>query len=580
MTVIAIISQLRQSIILDGKDSDAVPSSVPLLGPSSSNSLTQSDIALIHDRTDALEEEYVDVEQNIHFLESLLSRFHRRRDQNRTTILFQKSLLVPLPLPSPKEIVSLSDKTSRVPYFSAPVSLLPVEIIAEILQIATRDLSRKSIRDTLDTKRSAPWTFSRVCRVWRAIVASTPMLWTRIDILGDEGSNYFPKAKLRPLRKYLHRSSQNLLDIMMELSDIDNLARPLKPLIRHTHRWSIVELTITPHRFQTMASLVGAADFPELKRLDIDVRDAFVIPTPPYMDRRREVITQPIEVFRNAHNLEEVSLQGINLSQILLPLRQLKRFSGEIQDTTELRDLFRDAPDLHQATLKITFQRWSDAAHLQTLSHAKLRWLSIHTDLECLKHLYLPVLQHLQTGNFFPYFTYDLYSILDTVDFLSNSQCPLRTLFLPDLPIGHVVAILKTCPSTLSALSLHVRAKDASRFYRKLRYKGSASSCLAPRLKHLYIHDDFYAPGVQPSYHSVPSPLASHNGLLNLVASRRSQDAKSNGIALLRSLTLCIPYTFGIEHPLILSLNDFEGLSVKFYGFSMTKRMPNPPDSC
>lgn len=570
---------MRQSITLDGEDSDAVPSSVPPLGPSSSNSLTQSDIALIRDRTDVLEREYVDVEQNIHFLESLLSRFHRRRDQNRTTMLFQKSLLIPLPLPSPKEIDSLSDKMSRVPYFSAPISLLPVEIITEILQIATRDLSRKSIHDTLDTKRSAPWTFSRVCRVWRAIVVSTPMLWTRIDILEDEGSNHFPKAKLRSLLKHLHRSSPHLLDIVMELSDIDNWARPLKPLVRHTHRWSIVELTITPHRFQTMASLVGTADFPELQRLDIDVRDAIVIPTPPSMDHRREDITQPIEVFRNAHKLEEVSLQGIKLSQILLPLRQLKRFSGDIQNTAELRDLFRDAPNLRQATLKISFQRWSDAAHFQTLSHAKLHWLSIHTDLGCLKHLHLPALQHLQTESFYPYFPYD-FDILDTVDFLSNSQCPLRSLFLPDLPIGHVVAILKTCPSTLTALSLHVRAEDASCFYRKLRYKGSASSCLAPRLKHLYIHDDFYAPGVQPSYHSVPSPLASHSGLLNLVASRRSQDAKSNGIALLRSLTLCIPYTFGIQDPLILSLNDFEGLSVKFYGFSMTKRMPNPPGSC
>ncbi|KAK0447242.1 hypothetical protein EV421DRAFT_190288 [Armillaria borealis] len=306
MTVIAIISQLRQSITLDGEDSDAVPSSVPLLGPSSSNSLTQSDIALIRDRTDALEEEYVDVEQNIHFLESLLSRFHRRRDQNRTTILFQKSLLVPLPLPSPKEIVSLSDTTSRVPYFSAPISLLPVEIIAEILQIVTRDLlSRKSIRDTLDTKRSAPWTFSRVCRVWRAIVASTPMLWTRIDILGDEGSNHFPKAKLRPLRKHLHRSWPHLLDIVIGFSDMDNWERPLKPLVRHTHRWSIIELTITPHQFQTMASLVGAADFPELKRLDIDVRNAIVISTPPSTDRRHEVITQPIEVFETRTNWRE-----------------------------------------------------------------------------------------------------------------------------------------------------------------------------------------------------------------------------------------------------------------------------------
>ncbi|KAK0205616.1 hypothetical protein DFS33DRAFT_1274499 [Desarmillaria ectypa] len=249
---------------------------------------------------------------------------------------------------------------SRVPYFSAPISLLPVEIIAEILQIAIRDMSRKSVRDTLDIKNSAPWTFCRVSRVWRAIIVTIPSLRTRIDILEDERSDHFPKAKLRPLRKYLHRSSQRLLDITMDFSSMDNWAHPLKPLVRHTHRWRIVDLNITPLRFQTIASFVGAADFPELKRLNIDVQDALVNPAPSSpLDHRFEVIALPIELFRNAHQLEDVSLQGIKLSQILLPLRQLKRFSGDIQNTVELIDLFRDAPDLNQATLQISFQRWS-----------------------------------------------------------------------------------------------------------------------------------------------------------------------------------------------------------------------------
>ncbi|KAK0460532.1 uncharacterized protein EV420DRAFT_1641082 [Desarmillaria tabescens] len=266
MTIIARISQLRQSITLDGEDSDAVPSSVPLLGPSPSNSLTQSEIALIRECTDALEEESVDVEQNIHFLESLLSRFHRRRDQNRASISFQKSLLVPLPLPSANEIIFLSNTTSRVPYFSAPISLLPVEVIAEILQIAMRNLPRTSIHDTLDIKKSAPWTF---CRIFWETNALT----------------IFPKRSCAPSENISIDPSRRLLDVTMDFSAMDNWARPLKPLLRHTHRWSIVDLTLTPVRFQTMASFVGVADFPALKRLNIDVQDAVLNPAqPPFLD--------------------------------------------------------------------------------------------------------------------------------------------------------------------------------------------------------------------------------------------------------------------------------------------------------
>lgn len=63
-----------------------------------------------------------------------------------------------------------------------------------------------------------------------------------------------------------------------------------------------------------MGSLVGAADFPAFRQLHIDVQAAIVASTP--SSGGEEVISEPIEVFRNAHNLEELSLQGIKLSQI------------------------------------------------------------------------------------------------------------------------------------------------------------------------------------------------------------------------------------------------------------------------
>ncbi|KAK0463296.1 hypothetical protein IW261DRAFT_1625990 [Armillaria novae-zelandiae] len=148
MTVIAQISQLRQSITLDGEDSDAVPSSAPPLEPSSSN----SDIALIRDSTDVLEEEY-------------------------------KALLVPLPLPSPKEAIFLSDTRLRVPYFSAPVSILPVEIIAEILQLP-KGICLESLFAIHSISKGLRHGHFLACVVPGAIVASTPILWiARISMM-------------------------------------------------------------------------------------------------------------------------------------------------------------------------------------------------------------------------------------------------------------------------------------------------------------------------------------------------------------------------------------------------------------
>ncbi|KAK0471717.1 hypothetical protein IW261DRAFT_1611947 [Armillaria novae-zelandiae] len=100
-----------------------------------------------------------------------------------------------------------------------------------------------------------------------------------------------------------------------------------------------------PFGLQTMASLAVAA-FPVLKRLDIDVQAASVTPTLSSRGYHYEFISQPVEVFPNAYNLEELSLQGIKLSQILLPLRELKCFIGDIREATKRIDLFHDTPRL------------------------------------------------------------------------------------------------------------------------------------------------------------------------------------------------------------------------------------------
>ncbi|KAK0445839.1 hypothetical protein EV421DRAFT_295893 [Armillaria borealis] len=575
MTII-LTSHLRR-LAVESDIEDEIPSSVPLLELRPSGHLSQDPVSLIQCNIDALEEESIDIGQDICLLQSLLSRFRRRVDQNHAIISFQRSLLVPLPPPPAKEISFLADTAPpRVPYTSAPISVLPVEIIAKILQITIKAASRKSSYDAFNVKKSAPWTFCRVCRAWRTIVTSTPALWCRIDILGDEYSDHFPKLKRRLLHQYLQRSSQHSLDITMDLSVMDNFERPLKSLVQHMHRWGIVDLTITPRRFRTIASSVGAGNFPVLKRLCLYIQDARPVnmgqPVPTLRDGRLDVLTPPIELFRNAHQLEEVILQGAGLSEVLLPLRQLKAFNGDIDHPSDFSYLFRGAPDLCQATLRVRFESWDE--HLEPALHGKLRWLLFQTDTECLKHLRLPALQHLQVERNH-YTPWGGTHVLDTDEFLSNSQCELRTLFLevPALPFAHLVSVLERC-SSLTALSLCVDPTWAWLFYPRLDYTRSFS-CLVLHLKHLSIRDDFYVQGIHP--HHLTTFITHNDKLLDVVASRRNSGANPNEIALLKSLTLCTPYTFGKRQSIFIrSLNGFEGLAVKHYGYAKPKRLPFP----
>ncbi|PBK84237.1 hypothetical protein ARMGADRAFT_614749 [Armillaria gallica] len=576
MTIISITSHLRR-LAVEFDIEDEIPSSVSLLELRPGGHLSQDPVSLIQRNIDALEEESSEIGQDIRLLQSLLSRFRRRVDQNYAIISFQKSLLVPLPPPSAKEISFLADTASpRVPYTSAPISVLPVEIIAKILQITIKAAFRKSSYDAFNVKKSVPWTFCRVCRAWRTIVTSTPALWCRIDILGDEYSDHFPKIKRRLLHQYLQRSSQHPLDITMDLSVMDNFERPSKLLVQHMHRWGIVDLTITPHRFRTIASSVGAGNFPILKRLCLYIQDARPVnmgqPVPTLRDGRLDVLTPPIELFRNAHQLEEVILQGAGLSEVLLPLRQLKAFNGDIDHPSDFSYLFRGAPDLCQATLRVRFESWDE--HLEPALHGKLRWLLFQTDTECLKHLRLPALQHLQVERNH-HTPWGGTHVLDTDEFLSNSQCELRTLFLevPALPLTHLVSVLERCSSTLTVLSLCVDPTWTSHFYHRLDYNRSFS-CLVPHVKHLSIRDDFYVQGMHT--HHLTTPITHNDGLLDVVASRRKSGANPNEVALLESLTLCTPYTFGKPQNFIRSLNGFEGLAVKHYGYAKPKRLPFP----
>ncbi|KLO10783.1 hypothetical protein SCHPADRAFT_502951 [Schizopora paradoxa] len=95
-----------------------------------------------------------------------------------------------------------------------------------------------------------PLSFSLVCRSWRMVVLSHPILWSEISIKNriEIGKDYRDTITLRILKKWLIRSSSAPLRIHLNV-DEDHLAyipRHILPLfLQEIKRWSFVDIFVT-----------------------------------------------------------------------------------------------------------------------------------------------------------------------------------------------------------------------------------------------------------------------------------------------------------------------------------------------
>ncbi|KAK0457409.1 uncharacterized protein EV420DRAFT_491197 [Desarmillaria tabescens] len=522
--------------------------------------LTKNDIRFIKANTEALEKEQSIVDDCILKIQSLLPQLRCRHAKNRTAIDFQKALLVPLPRQSKEE----KDFLSRIPYELSPLSTVPFEVMSHILVLAATSIDLSTESDCLDTTSNTAWILGQVCRVWRAIVLSTPSLWSLV-VLNDE-PNYFTLWEELVLHKYLRRSKEQLLQVVVHGMYVDTALRSaLQGLCPHTHRWGSVDWTTNSSSLRFFSNIFRqSAYFPFLKSLSLTVEGSdyydvehVTSDAPSRLAAFHAPVEQLIEMFWEAPQLQDVLLQGIGITEITFPLARLRTFQGDIYFPQELARLFSQAPELTQATLWIKF-RENHSFTDDPVAHLSLCRLSLYTDVECLQCLHLPALQHLLVEQLVSYKD----GILGIEQFISHSQCQLQTLYLnvPPLSFSLLTSILEKCASTLTALSVRIDKKMADDLYQALTY--NSVSCLAPHLTELFIHDDTYGNDpVQPSLKAFEYSTAA---LLNMLSSRRRLGSET---ALLKSLTLTAPHSPQPKKLLkVMRKFEREGLSIKFHG--------------
>ncbi|KAJ7768528.1 hypothetical protein B0H16DRAFT_319001 [Mycena metata] len=343
----------------------------------------------------------------------------RRLVELEVSILAQRQLLDDLE--RDKEAVEAElRKTSTF-----PVSTLPVEITAEffLLSLPTiedlRDNRRRSLKDVF--QRQAPRVFLSVCRRWRDIALTTPVLWASLHLstssLRDGAlkqgkieefiEQWFNRAALRPLSFAFHASRTEDDDFA------DGLFTPtrLRDVVhRYASRLEYLELDIAQHELRQLN--LDSVMFPLLQRVALGDQYG---PEPDSLN--------PVVVFGQAPRLcglEILAEYGATLAYYSPPWQNLTKFEGEIDNLA----LFTLASNLLDARIAIEYL---EEVPDPPISHPTLRSLALVTSwqgtkpVDLLKYLELPALQSLHVS--------EVDNIEDSFfSFLERSSPPLQTL--------------------------------------------------------------------------------------------------------------------------------------------------------
>ncbi|PBK62398.1 hypothetical protein ARMSODRAFT_1089157 [Armillaria solidipes] len=475
-----------------------------------------------------------------------------QRGEIRASVAFQTALATPSPPASSEEHQILHCE----PYNDSVASSLPVEMLGEIFQLAVDGDLGLTECDVLDVKHSPNWVISHVCRAWRSVALSMPIIWTSVYIEDDSDLLMlddvpFTDNRATLLREYLARSSQYPLRVT--LSSSYDIQKHLEILLPHFDRCTDLSFTIDKEALNTLSTFSG--EFSGLKRLSIVIDDFFHSAEP-------ASTTADIDCFRKAPNLRAVSLHGMSFLHLQLPFTQLRSFTGDISNFVEYLELFFLASQLTTATLNVCCIHPPFPLPVPC-SHTRLHTLSLYADFQCIRDLRLPALE---------VFRIELFSsggYHHITKLFQDSHCPLRSLYLevPAIRWSHLQPILKACSSTLTSLSIRVNILSALAVYNAFTLDGA--SCLVPRLEELCVRDDSGMP-LHRQNQDVEVSFAD-NTFLDMVLWRRGSE--SNGeVAVLKSLTMCAPYAPRPDNTL-KELQELEegGLKVEFHGYPWTK---------
>ncbi|KAF9530677.1 hypothetical protein CPB83DRAFT_881934 [Crepidotus variabilis] len=305
-----------------------------------------------------------------------------------------------------------------------PIAQLPQEILTEVFRVA---LQRPDGVSNYSAKKPVtPLFLGSICKEWRQIAWSTPLLWNHVAI---HVTNRTCAIQLQLLRDWLRRAKSSPLHIQIA-SENDgktvhcSLPAILETLLERSAYWFSLDALLP----QECHHILEKRHFPILKT---------VLARPP--KGTISAFNTPPNMFLSTPNLRDVDLWGHNFSSMFLPWDQLHKFRTQLVTLSECLEVFRRSTNLKECRLESIY-----LPHLLSSKPAEL----VYSELELLN---LSLIKGASTS-LFNHLTLPNLQALD-VEFLGLPTGPSRPFYLSG--IGSLVA-----RSGCSLQRLHIRTEE------------------------------------------------------------------------------------------------------------------------
>ncbi|THV06893.1 hypothetical protein K435DRAFT_416168, partial [Dendrothele bispora CBS 962.96] len=224
------------------------------------------------------------------------------------------------------------------------MSSLPSDVLYDIFL----DISGGNI--SLDTTTGL-WVVSRVCRRWRAVSLDFKGLWSRISIDKHDILQCSPPNAVEIIQTALTRSGPDaFLRIRAHLDRLLVHANILEALVAHSHRWHVLDLTISLFLLRSLGNQIKQKRKPNNHGLPVLSRLTLSLVEQDGLAFKGE----PLDAFQKAPKLESVVVNTRRSSFVKLPWSNLRHLSIREISADDFLRVFRSTTNLVQCSLVVS----------------------------------------------------------------------------------------------------------------------------------------------------------------------------------------------------------------------------------
>ena len=355
----------------------------------------------------------------------------------------------------------------RINELSSTTARVPSEILIEIFRIACQPV--KNGRRT--RKAVTPLFIGSICRQWRDVAWSTPLLWNTI-LLHISRKHHGTQVQL--LRDRLLKARSAPLNIRLTAEDDAHCAVEtiMRILVTSSDYWLTFDSLLPPLNHDIFKNI----NFPMLTSVSLHISGSTFTTSH----------THPVNnMFLIAPKLVDVYLDCYS-SSVMLPWEQVRRFRSGALSVAECVKVLRQSPNLEECYFRYT--DYPDGLISETvISHAQLKYLDIVIEdfwsMSLFDRITLPSLSNLRIQ------TYGRKGFLlsSLTSLVLRSDCNLERFTIENRFIpADFIPCLEAIPS-LTFLHLEISSGHTGltrHFVESLDPLNKPSRFLLPNLKH------------------------------------------------------------------------------------------------